>query len=62
MKIEMLIPEAYGFFELSVDRTGPAMLETPPPRLIKASSLSLTASMFEILVTRKHSYVILCLF
>jgi len=58
----MLIPEAYGFFELSVDRTGPAMLETPPPRLIKASSLSLTASVFEILVTRKHSYVILCLF
>ena len=62
MKIEMLIPEAYGLFELSVDRTGPDMLETPPARLIKASSLSLTAYMFEILVTRKHSYVILCLF
>ena len=28
-KIEMLIPEAYGLFELSVDRRGPVMLERP---------------------------------
>ena len=29
MKINILIPEAYGLFELSVDRRGPFMLETP---------------------------------
>ena len=56
----MMIPEAYGLFELSVDRRGPVILETHAG-LIKASSLSLTASVFEILVTRKHIYVILCL-
>ena len=56
MKIEILIPEAYGLFELSVDRRGPFMLETPPRRLLKAFRLSLTTPVFEILVNRKPIY------
>jgi len=60
VKIEILIPEAYDLFELSVDRTGPFMLETPPGRLEAAPRGVFKTSVFEMLVTRKPIYGITC--
>ena len=60
MEIEILILETRGLFELVVDRRGPFMLETHGQGLLKASSLSLTTSVFEILVIRKPISGITC--